>query len=180
AITQAAVAPTVSTTARPRARAASMRAAEAWYEANTRGTPARPRPSATTAATLLRLTTPAGRSARERLEDRPHAVERGPEVGLRIGVGKPQIALAMRAERRARERGHAGLVEQPLGDLRRRALRAGDVREDVKGAARAQALHPGQLVEPVDEDVAAPLELGDHPAGLLALEGGGAGELHGR
>src|SRR5437660_238421 len=149
-------------------------------DANARGIPARMRPSATTAATLLRLTTPAGGSARERLEDRPHAVERGPEVGLRVGVGKPQIALAMRAERGARERGHAGLVEQPLGDLRRRTLRAGDVREDVKSTARAQALHAGQLVEPIDEDVAPPLELGDHPPGLLALQRGNAGHVHAR
>src|SRR5260370_38885690 len=99
-----------------------MGGAEAWHEANTRGTPARAKLSATTAATLLRLTTPAGGSARERLEDRPHAVERGPEVRPRVGVGKPQIAPAMRAERGARKPGHARPAEQTLRDVRRPTL----------------------------------------------------------
>src|SRR5437879_6105371 len=180
AITPAAVAPAVWTTARPRRRAASTTTGEAPGAAKTREAPARARPSATTAATVLRLTTRAGDSARERLEDRAHAVEGGAEVRLRVGVGEPEIALAVGAERGARQRGDAGLVEQALGDFGGRAPGAGDVREHVERAARAQALHAGQLVEPVHEDVAPPLELGDHAAGLLALERGDAGELHER
>src|SRR5438034_7176977 len=178
AIMQAAVTPAVSTTARPRFRAASMSARSAPAAANTRDTSARASTSAITAATLLRLTAANTRSARERLEDGPHALERRPEIGLRGGVGEAQVALAVRAERGARQRGHAGLVEQPLGDLRRGTLRPGDVREDVERAARTQALHAGQLVEAVDENVAPPLELRHHATGLLALQRGDAGELH--
>ena len=51
----AAVAPAASTTATPRARAASTSAGAAPEAANRRRVPARARPSATTAATVVRL-----------------------------------------------------------------------------------------------------------------------------
>ena len=58
---------------------------------------------------------------RRRPRTRAHAIERVAEVRLGVGVGEPQVALAVRAERGAGQRRHAGLVEQPLARPRPRA-----------------------------------------------------------
>ncbi len=102
----------------------------------------------------VRLTRPAtaGRPWRsprgEALEDGPHALERRAQVGLGVGVGEPQIPLAVHAERGAREHRHASLGQQPLGDLGRGPADALDVGERVEGAARRVQLTPGSGSDP--------------------------------
>src|SRR5690348_16910044 len=181
AMMHAAVAPAVVTAATPRATTASETTLAAPGATNTRATSARARASATIGATLLGSVNVRERaSARERLEHRSHPLERRLQIRLRAGVRKAQIPLAMRAERGAGQRGHAGLVQQPLRNLCRRAPRAGDVRKHVERAARPQALHARQLVEAVDEQIAPPLELRHHAPGLFALQRRDPRELHER
>ena len=46
------------------------------------------------------------------------------QVLLRVRVADAQVALAVRAERGAGEDAHAGVVEQPVGDLVARRARS--------------------------------------------------------
>src|SRR5262245_28128328 len=114
-MTHAAAPPDASVTGIPLARAASQSRELARSAAQkSRGVPARPRPSTMTSATVLRLTTRRALRPREALEHRTHALERQEQVRLRVRVREPEIALAVSAERRARQRGHAGLVQEPF------------------------------------------------------------------
>src|ERR1051326_5476995 len=133
------------TMGRRSARYAPASTASAPSATKIRRTPARRRPSATTSETVTL----------QRREDRLHPLEGAAEIRLGVGVGEAQVGFAVRAERRAREHGDAGLVEDARRDLGRRTARARDVREDVEGAARERALHAAQLVEAVDDQVAA-------------------------
>src|SRR5262249_32068507 len=153
AMTHAAASPDASVTGIPLARAASHSRVLASFAAQkSRGVPARRRPSTTMSATVLRLTMRETLLPREALEHRTHPLERRPSVRPRVRVRDPEIALAGGAERRARQPCHAGLVQEPLGHLGRRAAGAGDIREDVEGAARPRALHARQSVQAVDEN----------------------------
>ena len=58
------------------------------------------------------------------------------DVLERVRVGDAQVALAVLAERGAREQRDAGLVEQAIGELARVEARGLDVREGVEGAVR--------------------------------------------
>ena len=87
-------------------------------------------------------------------------------------------------ERGAREDRHAGLVEQPVGQLGARQAGAGDVREDVERALRAQTTETRERVEPVDDEVAACPELLDHRVDRILragerLDGAHLGERRG-
>src|SRR3990172_6298046 len=77
------------------------------------------------------------------------------------------------------ERPRAGLVQEKVGDLPRRPPEGAHVGEGVEGAAWAPAGNAGELVEAVHDEVAAPLELGDHPGhgSLVTLKSRQAGQL---
>src|SRR5439155_21723 len=82
---------------------------------------------------------------------------------------EPHVALAVLAEPDARRDGHPRFLDEHLGELERaeRAERLGDRRPDEH---RALGLRhgPAELVEPVDEDVAAlPVDLDDLGHALL-------------
>src|SRR6266849_4597934 len=151
-----------------------------------RCTPARRRPSMSTSATVSIRSARAGSEAAagvvlagEAGEHGAHPVQGLPEIGLRVGVGEPEIALAVLSEGRAPEDGHATFLQDRLGNLRRGPLERLDVREDVEGALGRPAGHAGESVEPGHDDVAPPLELGDHPLHrrLILLERGDARPL---
>ena len=67
------------------------------------------------------------------------------DVVQTVGVAEPQEALAVAAERRARQARHAGFLQQPIGQLATADARAGDVRKGVEGALGLEAAHAGQL-----------------------------------
>jgi hypothetical protein len=118
----AVVAPDASVSGSPPSRAASSsgRFVSRPATPKSRGVPARFKPSTMTSATVLRLTPTGARPTSfpgEALEHRPHALERQAQIGLRVRVREPEISLTVSAERRARQRGHAGLGQEPLGDL---------------------------------------------------------------
>src|SRR5262245_63043750 len=78
-----------------------------------RATPAWRSPSTTSSASVgIGDARSAGGEPREH---RTHAIERLAQVGLGVGVGEPQVALAVLAERGARERRHTGLLQERLG-----------------------------------------------------------------
>src|SRR6185369_11278647 len=171
ASTTAAMASGASTTVSERRWAAARSATAAPGATKTRAAPARLSPSTSTSATVVRAINRGGgarrartspSSARPGLEQRPHALQRLGEVGLGVGVGDAQVALAVDAERRARQHRDPGLLQQPIGHLGGGAAGAGDVGEHVERAARALAGDTGQAVEAVHEQVAPSLELGHH------------------
>ena len=92
-----------------------------------------------------------------------HPLQGLPDIGLRVGVGEPEIALAVLSEGRASEDGHAALLQDRLGNLRRGPLERLDVREDVKGALGRPSGHAGEGIEPGHDDVAPPLKLVFYP-----------------
>src|SRR5438876_1936556 len=178
AMTQAASAEWTATTGRPRA-AADRSNAPVEPPAGTpksRRAPAAARPSIRRSATLGTGPAP---SRSEPGEDGRHAVERRPQVCLGGGVREPEVALAVLAERRPRQDGDARLLQQAVGDLGRLPPELLDVGEDIEGAARRPARHAGQAAEPLDDEVAAALELRHHALGrrLVALERGDPGQL---
>src|SRR5213593_1990405 len=94
------------------------------------------------------------------------------QLVLRLRIGKADEALARGTERRAREDGHAGLVEQPVRQVVLVEASALDVREDVEGPLRPVAAYPWDLGQAVDDQVAPVLEDLHHSAhGVLRLRG---------
>ena len=104
-----------------------------------------------------------------------------PDVLERVGVRDAQVALAVLAERGAREHRHAGLVEQPVGQLARVEARPLDVREGVERAVRHDAGHARQPVQAVDDELAPLRNSAIIAFDVVArpLERGHAGQLRG-
>src|SRR5215813_1562428 len=124
--------------------------------------------------------------ASETSENRAHPVEGLRDVRLGVGVGKPEIALAVLAESGATQHGDAAVFENGLRHLTGRLAQPLDVGEHVEGALGRAATHSGQGVESRHDEIAPSFELGDHLAHrhLVSLqrgnarplrEGGGAG-----
>src|SRR6266511_4861650 len=166
-----------STKGRPAARAASRssRLEPPPGTPKIRATPARQSPSISISATLgMRRRRACSRLAGEAGEHGTHPVEGLADIRLGVGVGQPEIALAVLAESRPSKHRHAALLEHGLGHFRRRPLERLDIGEDVEGALGRPARHPGQGVEPRHDEVAPALELPHHLAHghLITLERG--------
>src|SRR2546426_915314 len=84
----------------------------------------------------------------ERTAPGAHPVQGLADIGLRVGVGEPEIAFTVLPEGRAAENGHAPFLQNGLGDLRGGPLERFDIREDVEGALGRPAGHAGEGVEP--------------------------------
>ena len=96
------------------------------------------------------------------LDERPDPLQGLGQVLARVGVRDPDVVRRRSAERRPGEHAHAGLLEQPVGQLGAGQAGPGDVREHVERAGRREASEAGDRVEPVDDEVAPRPELDDH------------------
>src|SRR5438270_12472207 len=108
------------------------------------------------------------------LQELADAIEPGLELVLGLGVREPDEASAGGAERGARQHGHAGLGEQPVGELVLVHAGAGDVRKGVERALRFGTANAGDRVQAIDDEVSTVLEDSDHAMhrvlGLLGRE----------
>src|SRR2546422_6946382 len=140
--------------------------------------PTVPRPSNPILTSVMSVGPPGrnGRSAGELLEP----AERLFDPLLVLDEREPHVALAVLAEPDARRDGHPRFLDEHVGELERaqRAERLGDWRPDEHRALGLRH-RPAELVEPVDEDVAAlSVDLDDlGHARLIALERDDAGDL---
>ena len=110
------------------------------------------------------------------------ALERALNGLARIGVGEPQITLAVDAEIGPADRRHARLLQQRRGERLRLPAGRRDVGESVESAFRRRRAYARQPIEPVDDDAAAGVEFGDHRGDRVLRPGqrGEAGELRRR
>src|SRR5579863_4020136 len=90
------------------------------------------------------------------------AIQRLLQVLQRIRHAEAQVAFAELSECRARERCYSGLLEQSIGKRLRFPSRLRDVGKGIKRAFRHAAGKALDLIQPGDEHIAAPLELGTH------------------
>src|SRR5437867_782180 len=182
AMTQAADSWWQSTKGRPAARAASRssRLEPPPGTPKMRWTPARRSPSIRISATVgIRGAEPLSGLAGEAGENGAHPVEGLADIRLGVSVGQAEVALAVLAEGRAAEHGHAPVLENGLRHLGGRPLERLDIGEDVEGALGRAAGHAGQLIEPRHDEIAPALELTHHLAHrhLIALQRGDARPL---
>src|SRR5439155_1528327 len=85
----------------------------------------------------------------------------------RVRVGQPEGPLAHGAERGARKRGDAGLIQHTVRDRRGIAeTETGDVREHVERAVWQPAGDALDAVESRDDRIATPAEFGEHQVDL--------------
>src|SRR3569623_2156233 len=94
------------------------------------------------------------------LEETVHALERAQDIFRGIGIRDAQIALAQDAEVRSADQGHAGLIQQRIGQGLGLPSCLLDVGEGIKGALGRDAGDARQLVEAFHYQLAALVELG--------------------
>src|SRR5436309_11036843 len=88
---------------------------------------------------------------RRSLEQLAHAVERQMDVSQVVGVAEPEKTFAIVAEGGPRQTGHAGLLEQAIGQIATGVAGLGDVREGVEGTLGFEATHARQRIQTRDD-----------------------------
>src|SRR5690606_37380351 len=116
------------------------------------------------------------------LEELLDAPDRAQDIFLRVGVGEPQVALAVDAEIRPTDQRDAFLLEECGSQLLGLPACLADVRKGVERTLRRDAAHAGQAVQPLDDDLAAVVEGPHHRLDriLRAVYRGNAGKLRRR
>src|SRR5438445_8509333 len=95
-------------------------------------------------------------------QDSFHPLEALLDLIDRVGVRQPQVPRSRLTKGRTGEHGDTALEQHAVGQLTFVLAGPRNVRKDVEGAQWFMAVNAGQLVQAIDYEVAAPLELRDH------------------